>query len=324
MRGAGGMSGMSGTGAGGNAHNGSHGGGRIHGLGPEFAARVLRDVAMSKHTSWHVGGPADLFFAPRDIMDLSSFLRQLPPDMPVLWIGLGSNLLVRDGGIRGAVISTHGALADLERSSASRIRAGAGVPCARIARQCVKWGMGSAEFFAGIPGTLGGALAMNAGAFGGETWRHVVEVESLDRRGVRHVRLPAEYRIGYRSVEGPADEWFIAARLEFERRPGISESAIREVMEKRRQSQPIGAWSCGSVFTNPPGDHAARLIETAGLKGFRIGDASVSEKHANFIINHGNASAADIETLIHYVQRCVAETHQVELSTEVRIVGDSP
>jgi UDP-N-acetylmuramate dehydrogenase len=308
------------SGAGGNANGHAA---RAYGLGPEFAARVLRDVAMSKHTSWHVGGPADLFFTPRDIMDLASFLRQLPPEMPILWIGLGSNLLVRDGGIRGAVISTHGALCDIERSSATRIRAGAGVPCARIARQCVKWGLGPAEFFAGIPGTLGGALAMNAGAFGGETWRHVIEVEVLDRRGVRHVRTPADYQVAYRSVQGPAEEWFIAARLEFERRPSISESAIRELMEKRRQSQPIGAWSCGSVFTNPPGDHAARLIETAGLKGFRIGDASVSEKHANFIINHGNASAADIEALIRLVQQTVAERHQIELTTEVRIVGEA-
>ncbi len=308
------------SGAGGNANGHAD---RVHGLGPEFATRVLRDVAMSKHTSWHVGGPADLFFTPRDIMDLSSFLRQLPPDMPILWIGLGSNLLVRDGGVRGAVISTHGALADMERSSATRIRAGAGVPCARIARQCVKWGLGPAEFFAGIPGTLGGALAMNAGAFGGETWRHVIEVEVLDRRGVRHVRTPAEYRVAYRSVQGPAEEWFIAARLEFERRPSVSEAAIRELMEKRRQSQPIGAWSCGSVFTNPPGDHAARLIESAGLKGFRIGDASVSEKHANFIINHGNASAADIEALIRHVQRTVASLHHVDLTTEVRIVGEA-
>jgi UDP-N-acetylmuramate dehydrogenase len=321
MRGAGGMSGFGGmSGVGGGANGDAS---RAHGLGPEFAARVLRDVPMSKHTSWHVGGPADLFFSPRDLMDLASFLRQLPPDMPVLWIGLGSNLLVRDGGIRGAVISTHGALTEMERSSATRIRAGAGVPCARIARQCVKWGLGPAEFFAGVPGTLGGALAMNAGAFGGETWRHVIEVEVLDRRGVRHVRTPDDYRVSYRSVVGRADEWFIAARLEFERRPGINESAIRELMEKRRQTQPIGAWSCGSVFTNPPGDHAARLIEAAGLKGFRIGDASVSEKHANFIVNHGNASAAEVEALMEHVKRTVAEKHHVELNTEVRIVGEA-
>jgi UDP-N-acetylmuramate dehydrogenase len=291
-------------------------------LSPEFSARVLHDVPMSKHTSWHVGGPADLFFTPRDVMDLAAFIRQLPPDLSLLWVGLGSNLLVRDGGVRGAVISTHGALGQLERVSATRIYAGAGVPCARIARQCVKWGLGPAEFFAGIPGTLGGALAMNAGAWGGETWRHVTEVETLDRRGIRHARAPANYEIAYRRVKGPADEWFVAARLEFERKPGSADGAIRELLERRKESQPIGEWSCGSVFTNPPGEHAARLIETAGLKGFRIGDASVSEKHANFIINHGAARAADIEALILHVQRTVAAVHGIALTPEVRIVGD--
>jgi UDP-N-acetylmuramate dehydrogenase len=291
-------------------------------LSPEFSARVLHDVPMSKHTSWHVGGAADLFFTPRDGMDLAAFLRQLRPEVPLLWIGLGSNLLVRDGGIRGAVISTHGALGALERLSATRIQAEAGVPCARIARQCVKWGLGPAEFFAGIPGTLGGALAMNAGAWGEETWRHVLEVDVLDRRGIRHTRKAADYDIGYRSVKGPDHEWFIGARLEFERAPGVNSEAIRELLEKRKQTQPIGEWSCGSVFTNPPGDHAARLIESAGLKGFRIGDASVSLKHANFIINHGAARAADVEALIQHVQRTVQLSHGIALHTEVRIVGE--
>ena len=291
-------------------------------LAPEFNARVLRDVPMSKHTSWHVGGPADLYFAPRDIVDLAGFIHHLPAQMPLLWLGLGSNLLVRDGGIRGAVVATHGGLSALERMSATLIRAEAGVPCARIAKQCVKWGLGPAEFFAGIPGTLGGALAMNAGAFGGETWRHVIEVEVLDRRGVRHTRVPADYQIGYRQVQGPANEWFIGARLKFARRAGVDGEAIRELLEKRRETQPIGQWSCGSVFINPPGEHAARLIESAGLKGFRIGDASVSGKHANFIINHGAARAADIEALIEHVRRTVAEVHGVELHTEVRIVGE--
>jgi UDP-N-acetylmuramate dehydrogenase len=289
---------------------------------PEISMRVLHDVPMSKHTSWHVGGPADLFFTPRDVMDAAAFVRQLPADVPLLWIGLGSNLLVRDGGIRGAVVSTHGALGALERLSATRIQAEAGVPCGRIARQCVKWGLGPAEFFAGIPGTLGGALAMNAGAWGGATWNHVREVDVLDRRGVRHTRTPSDYEVGYRSVKASADEWFIGARLEFERRPGVNSDAIRELLDKRKQSQPIGEWSCGSVFTNPPGEHAARLIETAGLKGFRIGDASVSEKHANFIINHGAARAADVEAVIEHVQRAVKDFHAIELRTEVRIVGE--
>ena len=216
---------------------------RLPDLTPEFSTRVLHNVSMAKHTSWHVGGPADLFFTPRDVMDLAAFIRQLPADMPLLWVGLGSNLLVRDGGIRGAVISTHGALGTLERLSATRIHAEAGVPCARIARQCVRWGLGPAEFLAGIPGTLGGALAMNAGAWGEETWPHVLEVDILDRRGVRHTRTSADYDIGYRKVVGPDNEWFIGARLEFDRVPGVHSGAIRELLDKRKQSQPIGEWS---------------------------------------------------------------------------------
>ena len=295
---------------------------RIADLSPEYSLRVLHDVSMARHTSWHVGGPADYFFTPRDAKDLASFVRLLPAEVPLLWVGLGSNLLVRDGGIRGAVVSTHGALGTLERLSATRIHAEAGVPCGRIARQCVKWGLGPAEFFAGIPGTLGGALAMNAGAWGEETWRHVIEVDVLDRRGIRHTRKAADYVVGYRSVKGPENEWFLGARLEFERAPGVNTEAIRELLDKRKQSQPIGEWSCGSVFTNPPGDHAARLIESAGLKGHRIGDASVSLKHANFIINHGKARAADIEALIVHVQRTVQKVHGILLHPEVRIVGE--
>ena len=291
-------------------------------MSPEFASRVEYDASMAKRTSWHVGGPADMLFTPRDVSDLSAFLNQLPSDVPVMCIGLGSNLLVRDGGIRGAVISTHGALGALELQGETRVRAEAGVACGRIARQCVKWGLGPAEFFAGIPGTLGGALAMNAGAWGGETWNHVVDVDVLDRSGRRHTRQAADYDIGYRSVQGPANEWFVGAQLEFEHKPGVNAQAIRELLDRRRETQPIGEWSCGSVFTNPPGDHAARLIESAGLKGYRIGDASVSEKHANFIINHGAAHAADVEALIEHVRRTVAEVHGVELTTEVRIVGE--
>src|ERR1700677_389210 len=205
---------------------------RLVDLAPEFGTRVLHDVPMTKHTSWHVGGPADLFFTPRDAMDLAAFLRQLPPTLPLMWVGLGSNLLVRDGGIRGAVISTHGALGALERLSATRVQAEAGVPCARIARQCVKWGLGPAEFFAGIPGTLGGALAMNAGAFGGETWRHVVEVETIDRQGQVHARAASEFQWSYRQVTPPAkDEWFVAAKLIFEHNDAANDAQIRELLE---------------------------------------------------------------------------------------------
>jgi UDP-N-acetylmuramate dehydrogenase len=277
---------------------------------------------MSRHTSWHVGGPAEVFFNPRDRIDLAAFLRALPPDVPIYWVGLGSNLLVRDGGLDGVVISTHGALDRLERRDENNIFVEAGVPCARIAKQCIKWGLGPAEFFAGIPGTMGGALAMNAGAFGGETWNHVVAVETIDRHGREHARPATSFKATYRHVEMPEpDEWFIGAKLVFERKPGVHESQVRDLLAKRKATQPIGEWSGGSTFTNPPNDHAARLIEVSGLKGARVGDASVSQKHANFIINHGSAKAADIEGLIAHVQNTVERMHGVRLNPEVRIVG---
>jgi UDP-N-acetylmuramate dehydrogenase len=291
-------------------------------VAPEFALRVKRSEPMSKHTSWHVGGPADVFFNPRDREELSAFLRKLEPNVPICWVGLGSNLLVRDGGLDGVVISTHGTLDRLERKSETFVFVEAGVACALIARQCIKWGLGPAEFFAGIPGTMGGALAMNAGAFGGETWRHVVEVETIDRHGRQHTRQAGEYKVSYRHVESPvADEWFLSAKLMFEHKPGANEAEVRELLAKRKATQPIGEWSCGSTFTNPPKDHAARLIEASGLKGYRVGDASVSAKHANFIINHGEAKAADIEALIAHVQETVERLHGVRLQPEVRIVG---
>jgi UDP-N-acetylmuramate dehydrogenase len=290
---------------------------------PSFEARVLRDEPMAKHTSWHVGGPAELFFKPLDVADLAAFLPSLPPATPIMWIGLGSNLLVRDGGVRGAVIETHGALDELERLDANELWSGAGVACAKLAKQCIKWGLGPAEFFAGIPGTLGGALAMNAGAFGGETWRHVVSVATIDRAGVRRERPASDYHVGYRHVVAPAEEWFIGARLRFEARPQVSNDDIRVLLARRKATQPIGEWSCGSVFTNPPGDHAARLIDSAGLKGCRIGGARVSEMHANFIVNDGTASAADIERLIEHVMASVEQKHGVQLRPEVRIVGEA-
>jgi UDP-N-acetylmuramate dehydrogenase len=278
---------------------------------------------MSAHTSWRVGGPAERFYQPADLDDLALFLAGLPEDEPLLWLGLGSNLLVRDGGIRGTVVFTLGALDELHRVGEQGLYAGAGVTCAKVARAAARAGLIGAEFLAGIPGTLGGALAMNAGAFGGETWSLVASVETLDRHGVRHRRTPEDYQVGYRSVQSPRQEWFVAAELVLE--PGdvmAAQARIKELLARRGATQPTQQPSCGSVFRNPPGDHAARLIETAGLKGLRRGDAQVSEKHANFIVNLGAARAADIEALIHEVQNRVQATHGVRLETEVRMVGE--
>ena len=293
-------------------------------VAPEFITRVRRSEPMSRHTSWHVGGPAEVFFNPRDRNELSAFLRTLDSGVPIHWIGLGSNLLIRDGGLPGVVIATHGALDRLERRSETTVFCEAGVACARVAKMCIKWGLGPAEFFAGIPGTFGGALAMNAGAFGGETWRHVIDVQTIDRQGREHTRAATEFEVSYRQVLAPErEEWFLGAHLTFEHRPGAHESEVRALLARRKASQPIGEWSCGSVFTNPPGDHAARLIESAGLKGYRVGDASVSTKHANFIINHGRARAEEIEQLIEHVQATVERQYSVRLRPEVRILGES-
>ncbi len=284
--------------------------------------RLRRGEPMARHTSWRVGGPAELYYEPEGLEDLGAFLSRLEPGTPVFWLGLGSNLLVRDGGIPGAVIATSGRLAAIEPLGGTRVRAGAGASCARVARFCARQGLVGAEFLAGIPGTLGGALAMNAGAFGGETWERVVAVETVDRDGGTHRRGPEDYEIGYRSVRGPEGEWYTAAELQLERGDAAAAQArIRALLARRGATQPIGEPSCGSVFRNPPGDHAARLIEAAGLKGAHIGGARVSDKHANFIVNTGGARAAEIEALIERVRETVARRFGVELEPEVRIVG---
>ncbi len=278
---------------------------------------------MSRHTSWRVGGPAETFFVPDSIEDLSAFLSGLDASTPIFWLGVGSNLLVRDGGLAGVVISATRMLRELERNDDDTVTAGAGVPCTTLARQCIRWGLGPSEFFAGIPGTVGGALAMNAGAHGGETWERVASVRTIDRAGQVHERAPQDYSVGYRSVKGPANEWFLEATFRFDPDVTPSMDAMKAMLERRKTTQPLGLPSCGSVFRNPPGDYSARLIETAGLKGHRIGGAEVSTKHANFIINREQATAGDIEALIEHVRLTVLEVHGVDLKHEVRIVGEA-
>jgi len=231
---------------------------------------------------------------------------------------------VRDGGIRGSVIATSGVLNGLSSVNELTIRAEAGVACAKVARFTARQSLQGAEFLAGIPGTLGGALAMNAGAFGGETWNVVSAVETVSRGGQRHRRLPDEYEVSYRSVRGPKDEWFVAAELALEK--GDSEQSlakIKECLNKRGDTQPIQQPNAGSVFKNPPGDFSARLIEACGLKGFCIGGACISEKHANFIVNMGTAKAADIEELIEHAANTVEQQQGVKLEREVRIIGEA-
>jgi len=281
------------------------------------------DEPMAKHCSWRAGGPAARLYRPADSADLAAFLRQLPVDEPLLWVGLGSNLLVRDGGFDGTVVLTRGRLDALSFEDGC-LRAEAGATCAKVARECARADYVGLEFFAGIPGTVGGALAMNAGAFGGATWAQVETVETVDRHGEVRERGPGDFKVGYREVQGPQGEWFLAARFRLELGDGrAAQERIRELLERRGATQPTREPSCGSTFRNPPGDYAARLIEAAGLKGRCRGGACVSVKHANFIVNTGAASALDIERLMLEVQEGVERHSGVRLRPEVHIVGEA-
>lgn len=280
------------------------------------------NAPLAKHTSWHVGGKARQAYKPADLQDLSTFLSTLPPKEPIIWLGLGSNTLIRDGGIDGTVILTQGALKVLERQLDGLVRAEAGVTCAKLAKFCAKNDLEKGAFFAGIPGTVGGALAMNAGAFGGETWEYVTAVETIDHHGNIQKRTREDFEVTYREVKRAEDEWFIAGYFAFPLGDGEKAGKdIKELLKKRGSTQPIGEFSCGSVFRNPPGDHAARLIESCGLKGKTIGGAVVSPKHANFIINKEGATAADLEQLIQCVQETVEKKTGVKLIRECHIVG---
>ncbi len=284
---------------------------------------LLSNEPLAKYTSWRVGGPAEKMYIPQDKADLIAFMASLPEGEPVYWIGLGSNLLVNDGGIRGTVINTRNRLKEMYLLDANKVYVEAGVPCPHVARFCSDLGLTGAEFLAGIPGTMGGALKMNAGAFGGETWQIVDRVEMINADGQVTQRDKQQFQVAYRSVKGLAKEWFLSAELTLSK--GDSEASqlhIKALLEKRNNTQPTNKPTCGSVFKNPPGDYAARLIEACGLKGYRIGGAVVSEKHANFIENQGGATAMDIENLIRHIQQQVQQQFGVELQTEVCRAGD--
>ncbi len=289
---------------------------------PQLRGKLHKNALLSQYTSWRVGGPADYVFIPADLDDLSYFLRHLSESTPLTWLGLGSNTLIRDGGVDGVVIITQGALNKLEEKEPLHVRVEAGVASAQLARFTARLGASGLEFMAGIPGTVGGALAMNAGCFGGETWRFVTQVETINRKGEIKLRTTEDFKVDYRHVVRPQDEWFVAGH--FQLKPGEKEKAlndIRQLLDKRSQSQPTGTANCGSVFRNPAGDYAGRLIEQCGLKGKQLGGAHVSTKHANFIINEANATSTDIENLITEVRNAVERETGIKLIAEVCIIG---
>jgi len=259
----------------------------------------------------------------REHRGFAGVLHTLPAKEPVHFIGLGSNLLVRDGGVRGTVIVMHQALSEL-RMEGERVYADAGVTCGKLARFSANQAKKGAEFMAGIPGTVGGALAMNAGCYGSETWDIVDQVKTIDLAGEIHVRDKTEYVATYRHVQFPkVDEWFLGAWFELQAGDAKeSTQKIKQLLATRLASQPLNMPSAGSTFRNPEGNYAAKLIEECGLKGYIIGGAQVSEKHANFIVNVGNATALDIELLIKHIKEVVLAQRGVVLQQEVRVIGE--
>lgn len=349
---------------------------------PGLRGRWLHHEPMKKHVSWRAGGVAQRAYIPADLDDLCGLVRSLPAEEPIHFFGLGSNLLIRDGGLPGVSVLLHGVLKKLALESRVRglpsgpdntrlVYAETGVASPKLARFCANHDLVDGEFWAGIPGTVGGALAMNAGCYGHETWEKVVQVVTLNRKGQLVERRVGDFEIGYRHValktaedlssasphpnplpspqpsasgrggerwaqtdirEGakvtqgvpkPINEWFIGAWFRLPQGDGVaSRATIKALLQKRIDSQPLQQPNAGSVFRNPPGDFAARLIESCGLKGYRIGGAQVSPKHANFIVNVDQASAADIERLIEHVETTVEARTQVRLHREVRIMGE--
>lgn len=301
----------------------------------KLTGQLKTNEPMSGYTTWRIGGKAECVYRPNGVEDLQMVLQMLPEDTSVHWLGLGSNLLIRDGGLKGLVINTNGVLNDYniqchEQDDKTKciFDAQCGMACAIFSRKAANEGINGAEFWSGIPGTIGGALAMNAGAFGGETWRYVKSVQMINRKGEISIRTPDEFDIAYRHIEHKEKtqpEWFLSGKFCFEKdEQGLAESKqeIKRLLARRAETQPTKQANAGSVFKNPGNDFAARLIESCQLKGMAINDAQVSEKHANFIINKGHAQASDVEALIKKIQQTVLQQCQVALETEVRIIGD--
>ena len=289
----------------------------------EFEDDCSCNESMAKHTSWGIGGCADLFYSPKSREDLVSFLSSVDPNLPITWIGKGTNILVRDAGIRGVVISTKSFLKEIEKTSKYLYKVEAGVACVELALFCQKNGIGPAAFFSGIPGSIGGALTMNAGSFGMETWDLVIEVEVINEKGDISFLEKESFDIAYRTVTFPFRLWFLSCSMSLSSDEQTTKDNLIELRNQRIKTQPLSEDTCGSVFKNPPGNFAGALIENSGLKGFKIGSASISEQHANFIVNEGGATARDIENLIKHTRQVVKKNYDIDLQPEVRIIGEA-
>ncbi len=291
-------------------------------IAQQFENDCSYDEPMAVHTSWGIGGPVDLFFSPKNRDELVSFLSQIDSRIPITWIGKGTNMLVRDRGVRGVVISTKSFLQDITKISHQNYTVEAGVSCMDLALFCQKINIGPAAFFSGIPGSIGGALVMNAGAFGHETWNQVIKVEVIDQKGRIQYLDRDQFGVSYLTVNCPFPLWFLSCVISFSNEDKTTMEDLKELRDQRIKKQPLTEDTCGSVFKNPTDHFAGKLIEQAGLKGFKIGSASISKQHANFIINEGGAKAEDIEKLIDHVRTVIKKKYDIDLHTEVRIIGE--
>jgi len=288
----------------------------------QMRGTLLFNAPLANFTTWKVGGPADKIFFPLDLLDLSLFLKTVPPKEEILWLGCGSNILVRDGGLRGTVIIVNNYINNCNLIAENTVYAGAGCLSSTLAYFCLKHNLTGLEFLAGIPGTVGGALYMNAGAYGGQTWDYVEKVATIDRAGNEIIRNKNEYNIGYRTIVMPKPEWFTAGFFTLKTgEQKKSQEHINFMLDSRKNNHPLEYPNAGSVFRNPQNNIARNLIAASGLTGLQIGGAQISPKHTNFIITHPGACAADIEKLISHTQEIVYQKQNIRLETEVKIVG---
>lgn len=284
---------------------------------------VYQNVELKNFNSWKVGGKAEHLLICNDKNILSSYIKSRKIKPPLTFLGLGSNLLIRDGGIKGTVVVMHGGLSQINKDK-ELIYAEAGVSCSKLAKFSAKKEKIDSAFFAGIPGTVGGALAMNAGCYGSETWDFVHKVLMINMDGDQVIRNKSDFEVGYREVKNKIKlESFLAAWFKFPKgNREDAEKKIKDLLVHRKNTQPLNWPTAGSTFRNPEKNYAAKLIEDCGLKGYKVGGAQVSEKHANFIVNLGNASASDIEKIILYIQKVVLDKKNICLQREIKIIGD--
>jgi UDP-N-acetylmuramate dehydrogenase len=289
---------------------------------PELRGKLMQGIALADYTWFRVGGPAEVLYTPADEEDLAYFMKNTPAEVPVAVIGLGSNLLVRDGGIAGVVIRLGRGFGDIQIEGESRLRSGAAVPDVKVARAAAEARISGLSFYRGIPGCVGGALRMNGGAHGRETCEVVVEARAVDRQGNLHVLPVAELHYVYRHCGAPED--FVFTEALFQGQPGEPDKILAEMDEiaaYREEVQPIKSRTGGSTFKNPPGNKAWKLIDVAGCRGLRVGGAHVSEMHCNFLINEGTATGADLEELGETVRARVKATSGIELEWEIKRLG---